>query len=309
MTMNRIGSIALAAALACMSLAASRENSKAAAPPNLPKGVKFLQDLKYVEHGHERNRLDLYLPEKAAEKAPEKVPHNRLPLIVWIHGGGWQAGSKESSPAVYLAAKGYAVASINYRYSQQAVFPAQIEDCKAAIRWLRANAAKYHLDRDRVGVWGGSAGGHLVALLGTTAGVKELEGKGGNLDQSSRVQCVVDFFGPTDFVNWDPNFNKLVYNMITQLLGGPANKNREKARAASPLFYVSKDSAPLLIMHGDKDPLVPLSQSEVMIEAMKKAGVEAKLVVIKGGGHGSPGFDTPENRKLIEEFFAKHLGK
>ena len=98
MTMNRIGSIALAAALACMSLAASRENSKAAAPPNLPKGVKFLQDLKYVEHGHERNRLDLYLPEKAAEKAPEKVPHNRLPLIVWIHGGGWQAGSKESTP-------------------------------------------------------------------------------------------------------------------------------------------------------------------------------------------------------------------
>jgi dipeptidyl aminopeptidase/acylaminoacyl peptidase len=97
--------------------------------------------------------------------------------------------------------------------------------------------------------------------------------------------------------------------MITRLLGGPANKNLKKARAASPLYYVDKDSAPLLIVHGDKDPLVPLSQSEAMVEAMKKAGVEAKLVVIKGGGHGAPGFDTPENRKLIEEFFARHLGK
>ena len=260
----------------------------------------FLGDLAYVEHGHERNRLDLYLPEKA---------EGRLPLIVWIHGGGWQAGSKEGCPAVFLVAKGYAVASINYRLSQHAVFPAQIEDCKAAIRWLKANAAKYHIDPEHVGVWGGSAGGHLVALLGTTAGAKDLEGNGGNAGQSSRVQCVVDFFGPTDFVHWDPDFNKPVYTMITNLLGGKANENRVKARAASPLFYVDKNSAPLLIVHGDKDPLVPLNQSEALVEAMKKAGVEARLVVIKGGGHGAPGFDTPENRKLIEEFFAKHLGK
>ena len=100
-----------------------------------------------------------------------------------------------------FVAKGYAVASINYRLSQHAVFPAQIEDCKAAIRWLRANAAKYHLDPDHIGVWGASAGGHLVALLGTTGGVKELEGQGGNLDQSSRVQCVVDWFGPSDLAD------------------------------------------------------------------------------------------------------------
>ena len=118
----------------------------------------------------------------------------------WSSGftAGLVGGSKEGCPAVPLAAKGYAVASINYRLSQHAVFPAQIEDCKAAIRWLRANAAKYHLDPDHIGVWGASAGGHLVAMLGTTGGVKELEGTGGNLDQSSRVQCVVDWFGPTD---------------------------------------------------------------------------------------------------------------
>ena len=153
------------------------------------------------------------------------------------------------------------------------------------------------------------AGGHLVALLGTTGGAKDLEGKGGNLDQSSRVQCVVDWFGPTDFVSWDPNFNKAVYSMIAHLLGGPVQENKEMARKASPLFYVSKDSAPFLIMHGDKDNVVPPGQSDVLAEALKKAGVEVKRVVVKGNGHGGPGFNSPENRKLIEDFFAKHLGK
>ena len=264
------------------------------------EGVKVLRDLQYVEGGHERNRLDLYLPEKA---------EGRLPLIVWIHGGGWQGGSKEGCPAVPFATKGYAVASINYRLSQHAVFPARIEDCKAAIRWLRANSAKYSIDPQRIGVWGASAGGHLVALLGTTGGVKDLEGTGGNLDQSSRVQCVVDWFGPTDFVSWDPNFNKAVYSMIARLVGGPVQENKEKARKASPLNYVSKDSAPILIMHGDKDTLVPLIQSEVLTEALKKAGVEVTLRVIQGNGHGGPGFGTPESRKVIEDFFAKHLSK
>jgi acetyl esterase/lipase len=303
MKRSLIWSIGIAALLSCANLAAPQEKTqeKPKAPPaNLPKGVKFVGDLAYVEHGHVRNRLDLYLPEKAEDK---------LPLVVWIHGGGWQAGSKEGCPAVFLVAKGYVVASINYRLSQHAIFPAQIDDCKAAVRWLRANADKYHIDPEHIGAWGASAGGHLVALLGTSAGEKELDGKGGNADRSSSVQCAVDFFGPTDFVHWDPDFNKPVYTMITNLLGGKANENPAKARAASPLFYVDKSSAPLLIVHGDKDPLVPLSQSEALVEAMKKAGVEAKLIVIKGGGHGGPGFDTPENRKLIEEFFAKNLGK
>ena len=139
--------------------------------------------------GHERNRLDLYLPEKVK---------GRLPVVVWIHGGAWMEGSKDDCPAVPFAAEGCAVASINYRLSQHAIFPAQIQDCKAAIRWLRANADKYHLDPDHIGVWGASAGGHLVALLGTTAAVKEFEGRGGNLDQSSRVQCVLDWYGPSE---------------------------------------------------------------------------------------------------------------
>jgi acetyl esterase/lipase len=262
--------------------------------------IKVLRNLPYIEGGHEQNRLDLYLPEKA---------EGRLPLVIWVHGGGWQGGSKDFCPVVPLTAKGFAAASINYRLSQHAVFPAQLQDCKAAIRWLRANAAKYHLDPDRVGVGGDSAGGHLVALLGTTGDVKKLEGTQGNLDQSSRVQAVVDWFGPTDFVTWEPNFNKTVYSFITALIGGPANENPEKARKASSIFYVNKDSAPFLIMHGDKDDVVPLAQSEELAKALKKADVEVSLHIVKGSGHGGPAFLNPENRKLMEDFFVKRLGK
>ena len=302
--MKRAGmwAIGLAAMLVWINLAAAKdanERPKQPSAPHLPKGVKVLRDFPYVENGHERNRLDLYLPEKAAAK---------LPLVVWIHGGGWKAGSKENCPGVSMVTRGYALASINYRLSQHAPFPAQIQDCKAAIRWLRANAQQYHLDADHIGVWGGSAGGHLVALLGTTGNVKELEGSG-HLDQSSRVQCVVDFFGPTDFVGWDPEFNKAVYEMIAHLLGGPVLENKEKARQASPVTYVSKSAAPFLIMHGDQDKLVPLAQSQVLAAALKKAGAEVTLQVIQGAGHGGPAFSTPENLKQIDDFFAKHLGK
>ena len=258
---------------------------------------KILRVLAYVENGHPRNKLDLYLPEDA--KGP-------LPVVVWIHGGAWWAGNKDGCRAAWLTGKGYAVASINYRLSQHAVFPAQINDCKAAIRWLRANAGKYHFDPDHIGVWGASAGGHLVALLGTTGGAKELEGKGGNADQSSRVQCVVDWFGPTDMVSIVGSDEK-PDGPVEKLIGGTVKENLDKAKKASPMFYMSKDSAPFLIMHGDKDPLVPLKQSEDLAAALKNAGVEAKLQVIKDNGHGGPGFNTPESKKLIEDFFDKHL--
>ncbi len=291
----QISVIVSAAMLAWATAAAQEEPKQPTSKPTI--GVKVLRDLQYVEDGHERHRLDLYLPEKA---------EGRLPVVVWIHGGAWMAGSKEGCPAAPFASQGCAVASINYRLSQHAVFPAQIEDCKAAIRWLRANAAKYHLDPDHIGVWGASAGGHLVALLGTTAGVKEFEGSGGNLDQSSRVQCVLDWFGPTELTTMgkegDPPGSP-----VALLIGGPAQENKEKARRASPLTYVNKDSAPFLIMHGDKDDLVPLRQSELLADALKKAGVEAKLQVVKGNGHGGPGFTSPENLRLIEAFFVKHL--
>jgi acetyl esterase/lipase len=266
-------------------------------PLKVPDGVKAMRNLEYVAAGHERQTLDLYLPEKA---------DSPLPVIVWVHGGGWRRGSKDRCPALPLSAKGYAVASINYRLSQHAAFPAQIEDCKAAIRWLRANAKKHNLDADHIGVWGASAGGHLVALLGTTCGMKELEGKLGNGECSSKVQCVVDWFGPTDFRRLAER-DSSSSSLVAQLLGGPPTENKDKAVLASPIVHVTKSCPPFLIMHGDKDPLVQLSQSEVLAEALKKADVEVTLIKLEGAGHGGAEFGTAENRQRIEEFFAKHL--
>jgi acetyl esterase/lipase len=290
-----IGAVGLVVTLSWANLTLSQEQAKRPSPP----AVKVWRDLPYIEHGGPRNRLDLYLPENV---------HGALPVVVWIHPGAWQQGSKELCPAVLLVAKGYAVASVNFRLAQDAAFPAQIEDCKAAIRWLRAGAAKYRLDAAHIGVWGASSGGHLASLLGTTGRVKELEGTGGNLEQSSRVQAVVDWFGPADFTL--PHKLDSDAASVVALLIGPADaKNREKLRRASPVTYVDRDAAPFLIMHGDEDDVVPVAQSESLAAALKKAGVEAKLVIIKGSGHGDIGFGTAENWNLIEDFFAKHLGK
>jgi acetyl esterase/lipase len=265
-----------------------------------PEGAKVYRDLQYVKGGHERQRLDLYVPEKA--KSP-------LPVIVWVHCGAWLAGSKDGGgPALPFAGNGYAVASINYRLSQHAKFPAQIEDCKAAIRWLRANAKTYNLDPDHFGVWGASAGGHLVALLGTSGDAKELEGDDGPTDQSSRVQAVVDWFGPTDFTKMGGSHDQ-PESPEARLLGGPVQENKDKAARANPITYITKDDPPFLIMHGDKDTTVPFSQSELLLEALKRAGVDATFKPVTGAGHGGRQFSSDENRKLVEEFFEKHLKK
>jgi acetyl esterase/lipase len=272
-------------------------SASAQMPPKVPEGVKALRGLEYVPTGNERQKLDLYLPEKA---------NGPLPVIVWIHGGAWRVGSKNYCPALPYAAKGYAVASINYRLTPEAIFPAQIEDCKAAIRWLRANAKKYNLDPDHIGVWGSSSGGHLVSLLGTSAHVKELEGKGGNLDQSSRVQCVVDWFGHADFRDL-PGPRDNPKHPVTQLLGGSPDKEKEKASLASPVVHITKDCPPFLIMHGDKDMSVPFAQSVILEAALKKANVPVTFIKLEGAGHGGKEFQTQEIQKRIEEFFARYL--
>jgi acetyl esterase/lipase len=262
-------------------------------------GIKKIADLAYVTDGHPRQRLDLYLPEKSTGVRP---------LVVWIHGGGWVGGTKSYVAAAPLVASGYAVASVEYRFSQDAVYPAQIEDCKAAVRWLRAHAAEYEIDPLRIGAWGASAGGHLVALLGTTGETRDFD-KGENLDQSSAVQCVLDWFGPTDFLNWGADratFNRRD-SMVSKLLGGPVLAKQELARLASPLHFVTPKAAPFLIMHGDQDPLVPLQQSESLNEALKKAGVASELITLKGSGHGSPLFSAPEQVLAMKTFIDKHL--
>lgn len=268
----------------------------------LPEGVTALRDVDYGGEGKKSQTLDLFIPKTEAGDKP-------LPLIVWIHGGAWLAGSKEGCPALRFLSQGYAVASLNYRLSQEAIFPAQIEDCKGAIRYLRANAAKNHIDPNRIGVWGSSAGGHLVALLGTSGDVKELEGKvGGNLEVSSRVQAVCDWFGPTDFMEIGKFPSNMKHNdpgsPESKLIGAAILENKDKCAKVNPITYIKKDNPPFLIMHGDADMTVPLNQSELLNDALKKAGVEVTFEVIKGAGHG---FRGPEIDKSVTDFFEKHL--
>ncbi|HEV7282217.1 MAG TPA: alpha/beta hydrolase fold domain-containing protein [Pirellulaceae bacterium] len=276
----------------------------------LPDNVKALRDLAYVPDGHERQKLDLYLPEREEGE--------KLPLVVWIHGGAWQSGSKEGCPARYLTGEGFAVASVNYRLSGHAPFPAQIHDCKTAIRFLRANADKYGLDPDRIGVWGSSAGGHLVSLLGTSGDVEDLEGhaelEGPDLyrDQSSRVQAVCNYYGPTELLKMgeqsgpssridhdSPNSPE------SRLVGGPVQARADLARLASPMTHVTNDDPPFLTVHGDSDPVVPVQQGTTFHDALQKAGVESELHVVKGGGHG--GFRDPALPGKVTEFFRRTL--
>ncbi len=265
-----------------------------------PEDVVVHRDVAYVEGGHKRQKLDLYLPR--TEK--------KLPLIIYVHGGAWLAGSKEFNVPFEYLRDGYAVASVNYRLSQHALFPAQIEDCKAAVRWLRANADKYNIDPNNFGAWGESAGGHLVALLGTSGDVNDFD-KGGNTGVSSRIQAVVDYFGPTDFLQMDEQrlAEGMVHNAAdspeAKLIGGPVQENKEKAARANPVTYVSKGDAPFLIIHGDTDPLVPCHQSKLLEDALKKASVPVEFYIVKGGGHG--GFRDPNVPRLTKEFLDRHL--
>ncbi len=281
----------------------------------IPPGVKALRDVEYARVGELPLTLDIYLPDAPAPAKPAK--ENR-PVIVWIHGGGWSAGSKANCPAAVFVPAGFAAVSIDYRLTPLAPFPAQIHDCKAAVRWVRAHAAEYGFDPDHVGVWGGSAGGHLAALLGTSGGDKELEGTvGGNLDQSSAVQAVCDWFGPTDIVKLahadgspaekpvDPAApaNEAA-GPLDSLVGGPIHDHLDLARKASPMNFISKDDPPVLIMHGDKDSLVPISQSEMFNDALKAAGVDVKMHVVKGAGHG---FRGPAEIQMVGDFFREKL--
>lgn len=261
--------------------------------PKLPEGT-FEKNLEYGKH--ERNKLDLFVPQGDGP----------FPLIIYVHGGGWEGGSKDGNAAASMAFKGFAVASINYRLSSHAVFPAQIEDCRTAVRFLRSNAKKYKLDPDHFGVIGTSAGGHLVALLGTGCDVKELDGENGKQEVSCAVQAVVDFYGPTDLAKLSPAIAK--NNPVTRLLGGTTGEKKELAVLGNPITHISKKTPPFLIIHGDKDTLVPVNQSELLCEALKKANIDSTLVVIPGAGHGRD-CHTEETRKQWSAFFEKHLKK
>jgi acetyl esterase/lipase len=277
-------------------IALAREEQPSTKPPQYPTGVRAYKDLAYVPKGHKRQNLDLYVPENG---------EGPLPLIVWIHGGAWKYGSKEYCPPLPWVEKGYVIASINYRLCQHAHFPAQIEDCKAAVRWLRAHAREYRIDPDRIVAWGDSAGGHLASLLGTAGDIPDWEQ--GNPVGSSRVQVVIDWYGRANLacVSTDPAYAD---SPIAMLLGGSGPEVADQAEDASPIHYVSKNDPAFLIMHGDKDVVVPVEQSLAFTSALKAAGVKVKLVVLRGAGHGGGEFLAPEQVKVIDAFLNEHLG-
>jgi acetyl esterase/lipase len=288
---------------------ASAQQKQEPKRPALPKGFAAEYDVKYVPDGDEAQALDIYYPESPAEKP--------LPLLIWIHGGGWSGGSKAGMPYLNQLSRGYVAASIEYRFSQKALFPAQIQDCQAAIRFLRANAKKYSIDAKRIGVGGASAGGHLAALVGTSGGKKVFPMIGGNEDQSDRVQAVCDIFGPTDFwtvikqADEDTNVKNIFKwnngDPYSKLIGGKLGEDKEKCDAVSPVQYVSKDCPPFLILHGDRDTLVPYAQSLELKDLLEKASVEVTLQNLPGAGHGGPAFGLPAVGKLTNAFFDKHL--
>ena len=233
------------------------------------------------------HRLDLYLP-----------PRGPAPVVVFLHGGGWSHGDKWPCPAQPLAAAGFAVASVNYRLSTVARFPAQLDDARRAVRWLRANAAGHRIDAGRVGVWGISAGGHLAALLG---GERE-------------VRAVCDWFGPTDLSHFaaDARAAGLTTKpqwplLIASLFGGPIEDHADLVRQADPTRAVSAASPPFLILHGDRDEWVPVGQSKRLADALAAAGADHTFTVVRGGGHG-PGFDAPAVRAAVVAFFRRTLG-
>lgn len=257
--------------------------------------MHVLRDLPFKQVDDIELKLDLYLP---AQRSP-------APLVVWVAGGGWREMGKGGCArlAAWLTGDGFAVAGIEYRVSGQAHFPAQIRDCKSAVRWLRARAGQYGLDARRVGAWGDSAGGHLVQLLGSTVGVAEFEEPGTDADRGSEVQAVCAFYGPSDLTDL-PNGRAL----LEPLLGKDPATDRERAVWASPLYYVNEDSAPHLLAHGDADPHVPISHSYRLLHRLQQCGVPASLFVRKGVGHDGGAFYRYEPlRQRISEFFAYHL--
>lgn len=287
----------VAVALLC-ALPVSLEAQDAAPPP--PAGVFVEADVQYSNVGG-RLRMDVVRPLKG--EAP-------FPAVVCIHGGGFRAGTRQRYVpiAYHLAQQGYVAAVVSYRLSPMAQFPAPVEDVKAAVRFLRANAAQFQIDPDRIGAVGGSAGGHLALMLGLTSDVAEFEGPGPNQQHSSKVQAVVNFYGPTDLTkSYEPGKSVDAAQVLPMFLGGDVEHNRVAHLRASPLYWVSPNAAPTLTIHGTKDEYVAYEHGVWLTERLAAAGVPAKLETIDGAGHGFKGADLDRAYGAMVGWFNTHL--
>ena len=267
-------------------------------PQSLP--VREELDVVYCRGGSEDLHLDLYVP---------KSLRGPLPTMVLLHGGGWCSGSKnDMRPAARaFAEKGYATVAVEYRLTPQHRFPAQLHDVKCAVRWLRANAARCQVDPERIGVMGGSAGGHLALLLALTEPKDGLEGDGGCPEQSSKVQAVINLMGPVDLSR--PGWPDVTERMIADLVGGNRERTLAACRSASPFSYIHRGAPPVLTIHGTKDEIVPYDQARLLHESLRAAGVTTWLEPLKDKGHG--GDWTPDDMKrcvgVVQEFLARNL--
>ncbi len=266
--------------------------------------VELKKDLNYAGDNNPRHNLDLAIPK-------DREAGKKLPILVFIHGGGWQNGSKEQSmrQVIPFAAQGKCAAiSINYRLSGESQWPTQIHDCKAAIRWIKAHADEYGLDGEKIVVWGSSAGGHLVAMLGLTGPDDGLEGNvGEHLDQKTKVAGVINYFGPYDLSDMSGPTIQMDHTSPnspeSKMLGKSVADNKEWALSASPKKYVSAGDAPFLIAHGTVDPVVPFGGSVELHNRLKEVGVPSCLITVEGGSHG---FQTDEKmRTAIDQFIER----
>jgi acetyl esterase/lipase len=271
------------------------DEKKAATKPEL----RIERDLVYGKGGKEELQLDLAMP---------KNGRGPFPAIVCLHGGGWRLGRRQdlAQPIEMIAARGFVAVTVGYRLAPTHRFPAQIEDCKAAVRWLRAHADKYRIDAERIGTVGVSAGGHLACLLGTADEKAGLEGNGGHAQFSSRVQAVVSFFGPTDFTrkHWGKEIEEFFF---IPFLGVTFEQDAEPYKKCSPIVYVRRDNPPFLFFHGTEDSLVTIDHSEKLCKKLQDTGVPAKLVRMPGEGHGWGGPKLIQTIDQTIDFFHEKL--
>jgi acetyl esterase/lipase len=271
--------------------------------PASAQGIREHKDLVYAAVDGKDLALDLYVPQGAASP----------PLLVWIHGGAWRAGTKAQVQKQFVE-NGYATASVEFRQSTDARFPAQVHDIKAAIRFLRARAAEYGYRTDRIAISGASSGAHLAALVGVTNGHQELEGAVGNyLKESSDVHAIIDYFGASNLTTILTQSTPFGFNLrkpaLELLLGAAPDEAKALAALASPVTHVGAGDPPLLLFHGDQDPQMPINQAHELEGAYEKAGLDVAFDVVHGAAHGGPQFFAPEHLTRALAFLSRTIGK
>jgi acetyl esterase/lipase len=287
---------------AALAMASAASTAQPTDPIPIPDSVAVTVDIPYASVNGTELALDLYMPKAVANP----------PLLVWVHGGGWSRGARSPVSTLAFVEDGYAMASVSYRLSGTAPFPAQLHDLKGAIRFLRAQAAAYGYDARRIGIVGVSAGAHLAALVGVTNGDAAVEGStGGHLDQSSTVDAIVSYFGASNLTSILDQSTPFGLNIrvpgLTALFGGPPEEKTELARLASPLFHVDVSDPPLLLLHGDQDPQMPINQSHELHGAYKALGLDVAFEVVHGAVHGGPQFFDAERTALVNAFLDRNL--